>query len=111
MQNLIVNGIKYQRAGTAPRIEITARQIDNDEVRIEFKDNGIGIKKEMHQAIFKMFKRIHSREDYQGTGIGLAVCKKIAEKHGSKIGVDSEEGKGSVFWFTMSLEKELATVS
>ena len=111
MQNLISNGIKYQKPGTAPRIEITARQIDNDKVRIEFKDNGIGIKKEMHQTIFKMFKRVHSREEYQGTGIGLAVCKKIAERHGSQIGVDSEEGKGSVFWFTMSLEKELATVS
>jgi light-regulated signal transduction histidine kinase (bacteriophytochrome) len=111
IQILISNGIKYQKPGTAPRIEITAREIDNDKVRIEFKDNGIGIKKDMHQTIFKMFKRAHSNEEYQGKGIGLAVCKKIAESHGSQIGVDSEEGKGSVFWFTMPLEKEQATVT
>ena len=110
IQNLIANGIKYQKSGTAPRIEITARQSDNDKVRIEFKDNGIGIKENMHQAIFKMFKRVHSREEYEGTGIGLAVCKKIAERHGSRIGVDSKEGEGSVFWFTLSAATEPVTV-
>ena len=111
IQILISNGIQYQKPGTAPRIEITAREIGNDNVRIEFKDNGIGIKRDMHQTIFKMFQRVHSNEEYQGTGIGLTVCKKIAEKHGCQIGVDSEEGKGSVFWFTIPLEKEPATVS
>jgi len=111
IQILISNGIQYQKPGTAPRIEITAREIGSDRVRIEFKDNGIGIKKDTHQTIFNIFKRLHSREEYQGTGLGLAVCKKIAERHGSQIGVDSEEGKGSVFWFTMLLEKKPAAVS
>lgn len=111
MQNLIGNGIKYQKPGTAPKIEITATQIDGENVRIEFRDNGIGIKKEMHGAIFKMFKRVHSRDKYKGAGIGLAVCKKIAERHGSQIGVDSQQDKGSVFWFTMLLEKESVAVS
>ncbi len=103
LQNLINNGIKYHREGIQPRIVITAEQIAQDILRIEVEDNGIGIKEEFHRDIFAMFRRLHSRRDYQGSGIGLAVCKKIVEKHGGQIGVESKEGEGASFWFTLSL--------
>ncbi|MHC4637693.1 MAG: ATP-binding protein [Planctomycetota bacterium] len=105
-QNIIVNGIKYQREGISPRIVITAEQIEDGKVSIKIQDNGIGIKEELHKAVFKMFKRVHSRSEYEGTGIGLAVCRKIIDRHGGQIGVDSQEGKGSVFWFTLTLADE-----
>ena len=111
MQNLIANGIKYQEEGTLPRIVVTAKEIEEGKIRIEIKDNGIGIKEELHEAIFKMFKRVHSRQKYEGAGIGLAVCKKIAERHGGQIGVESDESQGSTFWFTLEMAKETALVS
>jgi PAS domain S-box-containing protein len=101
MQNLITNGIKYQSKGNIPRVTITSKPAVNGMVRIEISDNGIGIKAEFQQSIFVMFKRLHSRGEYEGTGIGLAVCRKIVERHGGQIGVESEYGKGSTFWFTM----------
>ena len=101
MQNLIANGIKYQAKGNIPRITITSKSAGNGTVRINVTDNGIGIKPEYQQAIFVMFKRLHSRSEYEGTGIGLAVCKKIVERHGGQIGIESEYGKGCTFWFTM----------
>jgi len=105
MQNLIANGIKYRRQGIPPRIVITAEQLDSDNVRVEVRDNGIGIKAEYQKGIFKMFKRLHSRREYDGAGIGLAVCKKMVEKHNGSIGVESKQGKGSVFWFTLAPAK------
>jgi len=111
MQNLLANGIKYRREGIPPRIVITAEQLDGDSVRVEVRDNGIGIKDEYQRGIFKMFKRLHSRREYDGAGIGLAVCKKIVEKHNGSIGVESKQGEGSVFWFTLAPAKEPLTVS
>jgi len=101
MQNLIANGMKYQTKGNTPQITITSRPAADGMVRINITDNGIGIAPEFHQSIFVMFKRLHSRSQYEGTGIGLAVCKKIVERHGGQIGVESEPGKGSTFWFTV----------
>jgi light-regulated signal transduction histidine kinase (bacteriophytochrome) len=101
MQNLIANGIKYQQKGNIPRITITSRPAADGMVRVNVTDNGIGIKPEYHGAMFVMFKRLHTRSEYEGTGIGLAVCRKIVERHNGKIGVESEEGKGSTFWFTI----------
>lgn len=105
LQNLIANGIKYQKKDSKPCIIITSRLADDGMVRIEVADNGIGIKPEYQSEVFKMFRRLHSRNEYEGTGIGLSVCKKIAERHGGYIGVESEYGQGSVFWFTIPAAK------
>jgi signal transduction histidine kinase len=77
-------------------------------VRVEISDNGIGIKPEYLQSIFIMFKRLHTKNEYEGNGIGLAVCKKIVERFGGKIGVESEPGKGSSFWFTLPTTSDIA---
>ncbi len=101
LQNLIANGIKYQPKDRTPKITITSKPAADGLVRVEVTDNGIGIKPEYLASIFAMFKRLHTKNEYDGTGIGLAVCKKIAERHGGKISVESEYGKGSTFWFTV----------
>ncbi len=101
-QNLIANGVKFRRDGVAPVITIAGRPCeDGKTVRIEVRDNGIGIDEQYRQDIFIMFKRLHSRSKYEGTGIGLAVCKKIVERHGGRIGVEAAPDHGSVFFFTL----------
>lgn len=102
LQNLVANGLKYRRTEVSPRIVIRCGQPSDGRLRIEVEDNGLGIEGKYHQDIFAMFRRLHSREDYGGVGIGLAVCKKIAERHGGQIGVESTPGEGSTFWFTVS---------
>jgi len=79
-------------------------------VKIEITDNGIGIKPEYLQSIFIMFKRVHTTKEYAGNGIGLAVCKKIVERFGGKIGVESQPGKGSTFWFTVPTSNVLTGI-
>lgn len=101
IQNLIANGIKYQPKDRTPRITITSKPAADGMVRVEVTDNGIGMKAEYLSSIFVMFKRLHTRNEYEGTGIGLSVCKKIVERHGGKIGVESEPDVGSTFWFTV----------
>ncbi|HID19566.1 MAG TPA: HAMP domain-containing protein [Methanophagales archaeon] len=103
LQNLIGNGLKYHRKDVPPVITVRGRVVDGNMVRIEVQDNGIGIEERYCANIFGMFKRLHSREDYEGSGIGLAVCKKIVERHGGEIGVESNPGVGSVFWFTLPI--------
>jgi len=107
LQNLVINGIKYRREGVQPRILITAEAIAEDVVRIDVQDNGIGIEQKDHEHIFKMFKRLHSRQESEGAGTGLAMCKKIVGKHGGRIGVESKAGAGSTFWFTLPTSKSL----
>jgi len=103
LQNLLGNGLKYCRKGVPPVITVRGRVVNGNMVRIEVQDNGIGIEEPYCANIFGMFKRLHSREDYEGSGIGLAVCKKIVERHGGEIGVESNPGVGSVFWFTLPI--------
>jgi PAS domain S-box-containing protein len=99
-QNLISNAIKYQPEGQKPEIWISAKDKKN-EWEFAFKDNGIGIEKDYLEKIFVIFQRLHVQESYSGTGIGLAISKKIVDMHGGKIWVDSTPSKGSTFYFTI----------
>lgn len=98
-QNLIANAIKFH-GQEPPRVEVTAHHGDHEWI-IAVADNGIGIDPKFHGNLFKMFQRLHTREEYPGTGIGLAISKKIVERHGGRIWVESEVGKGSTFFFTI----------
>ncbi len=99
LENLIGNSIKF-RDVEAPQIHVSAQRRWNDLV-FSIQDNGIGIPREQQDRIFEMFQRLHTKEEYEGTGIGLAISKKIVERHGGRIWVESEEGKGSTFFFTI----------
>jgi PAS domain S-box-containing protein len=99
LQNLIANGIKF-RGADKPQIVVSAETKDKD-IIFSVKDNGIGIEKEYFEKIFIIFQRLHSRDEYPGTGIGLAICKRIVESYGGRIWVESEPGKGSAFYFTL----------
>jgi light-regulated signal transduction histidine kinase (bacteriophytochrome) len=99
LQNLLANAIKF-RAGPAPRIAVRA-VADGACWRFDVEDNGIGIDKEYSERIFEMFQRLHSRNTYPGTGIGLAICKKIVERHGGRIWVDPSARQGTTFSFTL----------
>ena len=98
-QNLIGNGLKYNTHET-PKVEIGIQQIDNKDT-FYISDNGIGINPKYHDKIFNIFQRLHTRDKYQGTGIGLAICKKIIKRHNGKVWLDSEEHKGTTFYFTL----------
>ncbi|HUF82160.1 MAG TPA: PAS domain S-box protein [Burkholderiales bacterium] len=100
-QNLVGNAIKYQNSG-APRVHISADLDDRKKWIFSVKDNGLGIDSQYFERIFGMFQRLHGREEFAGTGIGLAICKKIVERHGGSISVESQAGQGSTFRFSMS---------
>ncbi|MDF2192279.1 ATP-binding protein [Paraflavitalea sp. CAU 1676] len=100
-QNLISNSIKFRRAGVAPVIHIDV-QADKASWKFSVKDNGIGMDPGYQDRIFIIFQRLHTRQDYEGSGIGLAHCKKIVELHGGSIWVDSVPGQGSTFYFTIA---------
>ncbi|MDY6892703.1 MAG: ATP-binding protein, partial [Chloroflexota bacterium] len=101
LHNLISNSLKYHKSGETPRITIQANTFHNNMIRVEVADNGIGIDHGYQDDVFTMFRRLHSQSEYEGTGIGLAVCKKIVQRHGGEIGVESTLGQGSTFWFTI----------
>jgi light-regulated signal transduction histidine kinase (bacteriophytochrome) len=98
-QNLIGNAVKF-RGEAPPKVHVAAQRTDK-EWEFSVCDNGIGIAEQDFQRIFVVFQRLHSREKYPGTGIGLSVCKKIVERHGGRIWVESRLGKGTVFYFTL----------
>lgn len=98
-QNLVGNAIKYQSGGV-PAIEVGGR--DRGEFyEVSVKDNGIGIEPQYYQRVFEVFQRLHNRREYSGTGIGLAICKRIVEHCGGEIWLESEPGRGTTFYFTM----------
>jgi PAS domain S-box-containing protein len=101
-QNLIVNGIKFHRPGETPRVHISAKQ-ERGAWLFSVVDNGIGIEPQYQERIFALFQRLHNRADYPGTGIGLAICRKIAERHGGQIRVESEPGHGTTFVVTLPI--------
>jgi light-regulated signal transduction histidine kinase (bacteriophytochrome) len=101
IQNLVSNALKYHRKGVSPNIKISVADGVNF-WRFSVQDNGIGIDHEYFNRIFVIFQRLHNKDDYSGTGIGLAIVKKIVETLGGEIWITSEEGKGSVFNFTIA---------
>jgi signal transduction histidine kinase len=99
-QNLIANSIKFRRQGVLPEIKILA-QDNGEQFLISFTDNGIGIKEEYREKVFGIFEKLHSHTEYEGTGIGLATCKKIVGSVGGNIWLESTEGVGTTFFFTL----------
>ena len=98
--NLISNALKFVRPGTVPEIHVGAEP-RNGAVRITVRDNGLGISPEHHERVFQMFERLHSNEAYPGTGVGLAIVKKAVQRMNGRLGVESEVGRGSCFWFEL----------
>jgi signal transduction histidine kinase/ligand-binding sensor domain-containing protein len=99
-QNLIANGVKFRKKDIPPQIKISVQKNIRD-WQFAFKDNGIGIDEKHKERIFLIFQRLHNRNEYEGSGIGLAHCKKIVELHGGKIWIESEPGDGTTFHFTI----------
>jgi PAS domain S-box len=101
-QNLIGNAIRYRKPGESPKIYIYAYEDKgNGEYVFSVQDNGIGIEKQYLNRIFRIFQRLHTMEEYEGTGIGLSVVKRVVDRHGGRVWVESELGKGSTFYFTL----------
>jgi signal transduction histidine kinase len=103
LQNLIANGIKFTAPGVAPRVHVSAQRAD-DRVRVSVRDNGIGVDPAHIEQIFKMFQRLHGADEYEGTGIGLAIAKKIIDRHDGRIDIEPEPGGGTVFSFDIPAE-------
>jgi signal transduction histidine kinase len=100
ISNLLGNAVKFVPPGTHPKVIVSTEALDGN-VRVIIHDNGIGIKKDYLDRIFGMFERVHDNKAYEGTGIGLAIVRKAVQRMGGKVGVDSEEGKGSRFWIEL----------
>lgn len=100
MQNLIGNSIKY-RSSETPRVHVRA-EWQSSELVVAVRDNGIGIDPAYSEGVFKLFKRLHTREEYSGNGVGLAICRKIVQHHGGRIWVESNVGQGATFYFTIA---------
>jgi len=105
-QNLIMNALRYNEHAK-PVIDIGCQERDHANY-FYIKDNGIGIAPQFHQRIFMVFQRLHTDREYPGTGLGLALCKKIVERHGGTIWVESQPPNGSTFYFTLPKQREMS---
>jgi PAS domain S-box-containing protein len=103
-QNLITNALKFRRDEVAPQVEISADRKDGA-WHFSVADNGIGVDPKQADRVFQIFQRLHTREEYPGTGIGLALCRKVIERHGGRIWVESEPGEGATFYFTLPVRR------
>jgi len=99
-QNLIENAIKFKKKSEMPKIHISCKE-KNEFYEFAVRDNGIGIDMQFHDRVFTVFQRLHTKEEYPGTGIGLSICKRIVERHGGKIWFESKENEGTTFYFTL----------
>ncbi len=106
LQNLVANAIKF--CEQRPRVEVTGA-LEESECVIQVHDNGIGVPSDKTSMIFEPFQRLHSRKRFEGSGIGLATCRRIVKKHGGRIGVESTPGEGSMFWFAIPARKKSAS--
>ena len=104
-QNLIGNALKF-RSNEIPRINIHANHEGNGSCEIVVEDNGIGFEQQYEELIFKPFQRLHGRSEYEGTGMGLAICRKIVERHGGSIRAESEPGKGATFIISLPVKQD-----
>ncbi|MCA9705830.1 MAG: PAS domain S-box protein [Myxococcales bacterium] len=104
LQNLVGNGLKFHRKGVKPHVHVSADR-KGDEWVISVRDNGIGIESEYHEDVFGLFRRLHGRGEYSGTGIGLSITKKIAERHGGRVWLESTVGEGSNFSIALPASK------
>ncbi|MDT7043640.1 ATP-binding protein [Candidatus Nitronereus thalassa] len=117
-QNLIGNALKFHKVETPPHVQVFAQTIkpiedmispDAPHCYIGVRDNGIGFEQQYADRIFGVFQRLHGRDEYEGTGIGLSICKKVVERHGGAISVTSSPGEGTTFWISLPLEQPQAT--
>ena len=99
-QNLLSNALKYHPPEQPPQVDVSATHQENEWL-FGIHDNGIGIQPEYFDQVFQIFQRLHTKDEYPGTGIGLATCKKIVENHGGRIWVDSDPALGTTFYFTL----------
>lgn len=109
-QNLIANALKFTTAETTPHLQINC-VAEGAFWKFSIQDNGIGISEEYHDKIFKPYKQLHTKDKFEGTGMGLAICKKIVEKHGGTIHFESRLGEGTTFFFTIPASTEVAEVT
>jgi signal transduction histidine kinase len=105
LQNLLGNALKFRRKDVTPVVKLHASMVSGGLCKITVTDNGIGFKPEYGEKIFRMFERLHARTEYPGTGIGLAICRKIVERHGGTIAATSIAGQGTTFNVTLPVTR------
>jgi PAS domain S-box-containing protein len=111
LQNLLGNALKYRRQNEAPLVRITASMVDDVYCTITVADNGIGFSEAHMEKMFRMFERLHNRSQYEGSGIGLAICRKIVERHSGTISATSTNGQGATFTVTLPVTQSTGLMS